>query len=120
MGVYLRTSRIIAFLSILTTTVAIGYAIPYPDRWDEKLIGMNRLDAWQLLGVPDIVFPEKFDGWNRDALFGAWVLTIRFQEDGKIFHVEKKFDWGFDYISWDDNYRKQWDKNIINNPRSAL
>jgi hypothetical protein len=69
--------------------------------------------------VPDIEYGEKFDGWNRDAVFGSWVLTIRFDENETISRVEKKFDWGLGYLSWDDDYRKQWKKRPTTRSSSA-
>jgi hypothetical protein len=99
---------------LLLLALVAGYALPYPERWDEQLVGKQRADAWRLLGVPDIEYGEKFDGWNRNAIFGAWVLTIRFGEDEKISSVEKKFSWGFGYLWWDDDYRAVWKEGLPN------
>jgi hypothetical protein len=106
-----------AFVAVLIGVAAcVGYAVPYPERWNEDLLGMRRDDAWRLLGVPDIDYTEKgFDGWNRNAIFGAWVLVVRYGENEKISGVEKGFSWGFGYLSWDDDYRKQWKR-----PSTAL
>jgi hypothetical protein len=101
---------------LLVAAIVAGYALPYPERWDEGLLGMKRADAWRLLGVPDIEYSEKFDGWNRDALIGSWVLTIRFRDDEVITSVDRKFDWGLGYLAWDDDYRTQWRKGLT--PRS--
>jgi hypothetical protein len=100
--------------ALLLLALGAGYALPYPQRWNEQLIGKHRADAWRLLGVPDIEYGEKFDGWSRKAIFGAWVLTIRFGEDEKISSVEKKFSWGLGYLSWDDDYRAVWKKGLSN------
>jgi len=70
---------------VLGAAACAGYALPYPERWNEDLTDMRRSDAWRLLGVPDIDYIEKgFDGWNR------------------------KFSWGLGYLSWDEDFRKQW------------
>ncbi len=106
---------------LIGAAVCAGYAVPYPERWNEDLMGMQRNDAWRLLGVPDIDYTEKgFDGWNRNAIFGAWVLVVRYGENERISGVEKKFSWGFGYLSWDNDYRKQWKRpnSAVENGRS--
>lgn len=96
---------------LVSAAVLSGYALPYPERWNEELVGLSRKDAWSLLGVPDIAYTEKgFDGWNRDAIFGAWVLIVRYGENEKITRIERKYSWGLGYLSWDSDYRKQWKK----------
>ena len=103
-------------LVLVGAAVCAGYALSYPERWNEDLVGMGRADAWRLLGVPDIDYSDKgFDGWKRNAIFGAWVLVVRYGENEKISRVDKTFDWGFGYLSWDDDYRKQWKR-----PNSAF
>ena len=111
-----------AFIKVLIAAVlvglaaCVGYAVSYPQRWNEDLTGMRRNDAWRLLGVPDVDYTEKgFDGWNRNAIFGAWVLIVRYGENERISGVERKFSWGLDYLSWDADYRKQWKR-----PNSAM
>ncbi len=102
-----------AFVVSVAAVIAIsaGYALSYPERWNEELVGMYRKDAWALLGVPDITYSEKgFDGWNRNAIFGAWVLVVRYGENEKIIQSERKFSWGLGYLSWDNDYKKQWKK----------
>jgi hypothetical protein len=101
--------RALLAVPLIAGAVCAGYAMPYPDRWNEELVGMHRADAWRLLGVPDIDYTEKgFDGWNRNAIFGAWVLVVRFEESEKISSAEKRFSWGLGYLSWDVDYRKKW------------
>ena len=96
-------------LVLIAVALCVGYAAPYRERWNEDLVGMRRADAWRLLGVPDIDFVEKgFDGWNRNAIFGAWVLVVRYGAHEEISQVKKQFSWGFGYLSWDRDYRRQW------------
>src|SRR5262249_41762663 len=107
-------------LVLFGAAVCAGYALSYPERWNEDLVGMGRADAWRLLGVPDIDYSDKgFDGWKRNAIFGAWVRVVRYGENEKISRVDKTFDWGFGYLSWDDDYRKQWKRRTARSRADA-
>jgi hypothetical protein len=102
-------------IPILVVIIAliVGHAHWYPERWNENFEGKARKDAWLLLGVPDIDYSIKgFDGWHRDAVIGAWVLTIRYDAGETITSVKRKFAWGFDYLDWADDYKKIWEMSL--------
>ena len=101
-----------AVLIVIIALIA-GDAHWHSERWDENFEGKARKDAWLLLGIPDIVYPSKgFDGWNRDAVIGAWLFAIHYDANKTITSVEKKFVWGLDYLKWDEEYKKVWEMSL--------
>jgi hypothetical protein len=93
---------------LLLVAVTVGYALPYPERWNETFVGLSRSEAWSVLGAPNANFaPKGWEGWNRNAIYGAWVLKVYYDESEKVKSVEKKFDWGLSYLSWNDDYYKK-------------
>lgn len=81
-----------------------------PRRWQEPLDTLDRTQIHALLGIPDMAWMDKgFDGWDRPAGVGAWVLIIRYDEESRPVSVQRKFDWGLGYLSWDRNYRQMLD-----------
>lgn len=91
------------FLGMLFITVKSTV----PKRWNEQLVGLSRENVHLILGYPDANFmPKGWEGWSQGTVIGAWVLTIGYNGDEKVIRVTRKFDWGFDYYGWANDWKK--------------
>lgn len=117
-----RISVPVSWLAILILVAMLAWItaallLMPPRRWHEPITELNRTQVRALLGNPDADASVKgWDGWDQPAVVGAWVLKVYYTEEGRVITVQKYFDWGFGYLSWERDYRKLLPKS---NPRKA-
>ena len=99
-------------LALVMACIAVVLLVQPPRRWQEPLMELNRNQVQTLLGTPDADFsPKGWDGWDKPVVIGAWVLTVNYDEAGRVIAVRKKFDWGLSYLFWDRDYSKRFQKD---------